>query len=147
MALRRLQKELRELKKESFVHSTDVHDIDHWTVRIIGPPDSPYEHGIFSLDVQFSSDHPFCAPKVLYNTSVYHPNINQHGEVCIDILKRQWSPALTATKIVCSLLSLMCDPNPDDPLVQDVATVYKNNRSLYDRTAKEWTEKYAKHGK
>ena len=58
-------------------------------------------------------------------------------------LKDQWSPALTIGKVLLSISSLLTDPNPDDPLVPEIANVYKSNRAQYEATAKEWTKKYA----
>ena len=61
----------------------------------------------------------------------------------MDILKDQWSPALTASKVLLSICSLLTDPNPDDPLVPEIARLYKTNREQYNATAREWTQKYA----
>lgn len=60
--------------------------------------DSPYSGGVFFLDIHFPTDYPFKPPKVNFTTRIYHPNINSNGSICLDILRDQWSPALTISK-------------------------------------------------
>ena len=64
----------------------------------MGPEDSPYTGGVFFLNIHFPTDYPFKPPKVTFVTRIYHPNINSNGGICLDILKDQWSPALTISK-------------------------------------------------
>ncbi|KAL2793316.1 acyl-CoA dehydrogenase/oxidase [Aspergillus keveii] len=122
---------------------TGVQAFFHWQATIMGPGDSPYSGGVFFLTIHFPTDYPFKPPKVSFNTRIYHPNINSNGSICLDILRDQWSPALTISKVLLSICSMLTDPNPDDPLVPEIAHVYKTDRPRYESTAREWTRKYA----
>ena len=109
----------------------------------MGPEDSPYTGGVFFLNIHFPTDYPFKPAKINFTTRIYHPNINSNGSICLDILKEQWSPALTISKVLLSISSLLCDANPDDPLVPEIAHIYKTDKPKYEATAREWTRKYA----
>jgi len=109
----------------------------------MGPDDSPYSGGVFFLNIHFPTDYPFKPAKFNFTTRIYHPNINANGSICLDILKDQWSPALTISKVLLSISSLLTDANPDDPLVPEIAQIYKTDRAKFEATAREWTRKYA----
>ncbi|KAL6927287.1 Ubiquitin-conjugating enzyme E2 4 [Hanseniaspora valbyensis] len=146
MSLKRLTKELKDLENDppTYCSAGPIgDDLYHWQASIMGPPDSPFAGGVFFLSITFPPDYPFKPPKVTFDTRIYHPNISNTGSICLDILKSQWSPALTIAKVLLSVCSLLTDANPDDPLVPDIANLYKTNREQYDATAKEWTKKYA----
>lgn len=79
-----------------------------------------------------------------YDTKIWHPNISsESGAICLDILKNEWSPALTIRTALLSLQALMSAPEPDDPQDAVVAKQYKESHEEYCRTAKFWTETYA----
>uniref|UniRef100_A0A8D0GUY3 E2 ubiquitin-conjugating enzyme n=1 Tax=Sphenodon punctatus TaxID=8508 RepID=A0A8D0GUY3_SPHPU len=118
-------------------------NIYEWRSTILGPPGSVYEGGVFFLDITFSPDYPFKPPKVTFRTRIYHCNINSQGVICLDILKDNWSPALTISKVLLSICSLLTDCNPADPLVGSIATQYMTNRAEHDRMARQWTKRYA----
>jgi ubiquitin-conjugating enzyme E2 D len=126
MALKRIQRELQELGRDPPANCSAGpvgDDLFHWQATIMGPDDSPYSGGVFFLDIHFPADYPFKPPKVSFTTRIYHCNINSNGGICLDILKDQWSPALTISKVLLSICSLLTDPNPEDPLVPEIAQV------------------------
>jgi ubiquitin-conjugating enzyme E2 D/E len=142
----RIQKELSLLLKDPPDNCSAgpiEDDIFHWEGTIIGPTETVYEGGVFNLDIQFPKNYPFKPPKVRFLTKIYHPNINSGGFICLDIFKENWSPALTISKVLLSLCSLLTDPNPDDPLVVSIADEYVNDREKYNNTARSWTQIYA----
>merc|ERR1712010_330331 len=126
---KRIQKELAEISLDPPCNCSagpKGDNIFEWVSTIMGPSDSPYADGVFFLDITFSNDYPFKPPKVTFRTRIYHCNINSNGSICLDILKDQWSPALTISKVPLSISSMMTDANPDDPLVPEIAHLYKN---------------------
>eukprot|EP00005_Dracoamoeba_jomungandri_P004207 CAMPEP_0174258768 /NCGR_PEP_ID=MMETSP0439-20130205/7705_1 /TAXON_ID=0 /ORGANISM="Stereomyxa ramosa, Strain Chinc5" /LENGTH=147 /DNA_ID=CAMNT_0015342399 /DNA_START=61 /DNA_END=504 /DNA_ORIENTATION=- len=146
MALKRINKELQDLQRDppaSCSAGPVGDDMFHWSATIMGPSESPYQGGVFFLNINFPTDYPFKPPKVQFTSKIYHPNVNSNGSICLDILKEQWSPALTISKVLLSICSLLTDPNPDDPLVPEIAHVYKTDKRSYEATAREWTRKYA----
>jgi len=146
MSTRRIQKEYQDLAKDAPDNCSAGPRGDNmfiWDGTIVGPSDSPYVGGIFNLEIHFPSDYPFKPPKVIFTTKIYHPNINANGGICLDILKDQWSPALTISKTLLSICSLLTDPNPKDPLVPEIADLYIRDRETYNYNARVWTQKYA----
>ena len=144
--LKRLQSELQELNSSAPANCSagpDDDDMYKWQATIMGPEGSPYEGGVFYLRIDFPSDYPFKPPKIVFLTRIYHCNINSAGGICLDILKEQWSPALTIGKVLLSICSLMDDPNPDDPLVPDIARLLKNDKDKHDESARMHTVRYA----
>uniref|UniRef100_A0A8C5ANC2 E2 ubiquitin-conjugating enzyme n=1 Tax=Gadus morhua TaxID=8049 RepID=A0A8C5ANC2_GADMO len=101
MALKRINKELTDLARDPPAQCSAGpvgEDMFHWQATIMGPNDSPYQGGVFFLTIHFPTDYPFKPPKVAFTTRIYHPNINSNGSICLDILRSQWSPALTISK-------------------------------------------------
>ena len=145
---KRMSKELKDLSSETPENISwgpiDEGDYSKMRATIMGPVASPYAGGVFFLDINIPQDYPFRPPRVRFVTKIYHPNIHSScGSLSMDILDDRWSPALSVTKVLVSIESLLMDPNPDDPLVLEVALVYKTDRPMFNKTAAEWTRKYA----
>ena len=145
-ALRRITRELADLQNDPPANCSagpEGDDLFRWEGVIFGPADSPYAGGVFKMKILFPVDYPFKCPTITFATKIYHPNINSAGIICLDILKNQWSPALTISKVLLSICSLLCDPNPNDPLVPEIAHLYKSDPAEYNRNARDWTAQFA----
>ena len=172
MSAARLKKELVEVSKDTKLTGVSVvpltSDLKHLVGTIEGPPESPYEGGSFEVrifqsaftltslhslkhvtlesqvEIVIPSEYPFGPPKMKFRTKVWHPNVSsQTGAICLDILKDNWSPALTLKTSLLSLRALLTAAEPDDPQDAQVARQYKSNHKEYLKTAKRWTETYA----
>jgi ubiquitin-conjugating enzyme E2 D/E len=146
MATTRIKKELKIIQDEANENVSAGPTGDNlfeWSAMIIGPTKTPYEGGMFRLKIYFPSDYPFKSPKVIFTTKIYHPNINTGGIICLDILKTQWSPAFTISKVLLSICSLLNDPNPNDPLEPQIAKQYVEDKAKYEDIARGWTLQYA----
>jgi ubiquitin-conjugating enzyme E2 D/E len=144
--LGRITKELADFNKNPPTNCSAgivEDDLYNWQATIMGPEGSPYHNGVFYLRIEFPADYPFKPPKITFITKIYHCNINSAGSICLDILKEQWSPALTISKVLLSICSLMDDQNPNDPLMIDIANLYMSDKLKFLETAKMHTLRYA----
>ncbi len=118
-------------------------NLRYFAVAIEGPDDSPYERGVFQLELFLPADYPMAPPKVRFLTKIYHPNVDKLGRICLDILKDKWSPALQIRTVLLSIQALLSAPNPDDPLDNNVAEIWKKDEAEAIRRAKEFTQSFA----
>ncbi|RID72055.1 hypothetical protein BRARA_C03961 [Brassica rapa] len=155
----RMQKELKLLLSDpphgaSFPHlssaasgSADLSSFSSIDAQMEGPEDTVYANGIFDVKIQIPERYPFQPPIVSFATQIYHPNIDNSGRICLDILnlppKGAWQPSLNISTVLTSIRLLLTEPNPDDGLMCEVSREYKYNRQAFDYKAREMTEKYA----
>lgn len=152
-AISRIKKELIDISK-SPSHGINIslapatskkpESVYEWIASITGPPGTPYEGGIFNLEITIPKNYPFKPPKIKFTTKIYHCNVDDEGYICLDILKNNWSPALTIDKTLLSISSLIAEPNPDDPLIGEIAYLFIHDRKSHDEKARKYTEEYAK---
>jgi ubiquitin-conjugating enzyme E2 D/E len=146
MAQRRLKKELQDFHDdppEDYSAQPNNDDLFFWKATIKGPEDSPYAGGTFALDFQLPVDYPTKPPNVMFTTKIYHVNVESDGDVKLPILKDDWSPALTISKMLIAIREAMSEPDTDSPADAQVAYQYKTDRDAYEEKAKEWTKEHA----
>ncbi|OCK93689.1 ubiquitin-conjugating enzyme, partial [Cenococcum geophilum 1.58] len=115
----------------------------HLLAAIEGPPDTPYEGGVFFIDVHIPPWYPAVPPHMQFLTRIYHPNIDSRGNICLDMLQDNWSPAFSFSSVLIALCSILSDPNLEDPLVPEIAQIYCEDYGLYCRYARTSTSRYA----
>ncbi|OVA12790.1 Ubiquitin-conjugating enzyme [Macleaya cordata] len=146
---KRLHRELTQIISDPPTHCSGglVHDDDifHWIGVIFGPSCSPFEDGVFFVSISFPPTYPHNPPDIKFITKVYHPNIDDLGNIDLDILKDEWSPALSISNTLLSICSFLADPHVDndDTTCNPTAIEYRNDRKEYNKIAGEWTQKYA----
>jgi ubiquitin-protein ligase len=138
---KRLETERLDLEKEGFVvvKKSDI----VWEITIGGPKDTPFQGGQFTLEFKMDN-FPFKGPVVSFKTQIYHPNVDEAGVICHDMIEtgEKWAPTKRLTKIIEKILSMMFTPNLDTPLNEKAAADFKNG--TWQKKAQEATSKYAK---
>ncbi|CAO2165465.1 unnamed protein product [Urochloa humidicola] len=147
----RMQKEIKLLQDDPphgvSLNENGLSSLTSIEARIEGPEGTVYAKGVFILKIQIPERYPFQPPNVTFVTPIYHPNIDNGGRICLDILnlppKGAWQPSLNIATVLTSIGLLLSEPNPDDGLMAEISREYKYNRQVFDINAQLWTEKYA----
>ncbi|PAV57173.1 hypothetical protein WR25_14068 [Diploscapter pachys] len=144
---KRLQKELVDLRscgvKAYDRVECDESNLLRWTVTL-APDKEPYNKGAFLVNIEFPADYPFKPPKIIFATKIYHPNIDEKGQVCLPIVSPDnWKPATRTEQVMVALLALINEPEPDHPLRADLAEEFTKDRKKFNKAAEDYTKKHA----
>ena len=123
-------------------------NIYHWKCSLIGPNDSIYKKGLFRLFIKFPKDFPFSGPEVIFDTPIYHLNVNPKkgkeplGHICLSTINF-WTPDSSIEDLLVSIFALFYVANSDSPYGIKIKEEFEKNRKLYDYKAEFFTKKYA----
>ncbi|XP_019867904.1 uncharacterized protein LOC109596664 isoform X2 [Aethina tumida] len=144
----RLMTEVRSMRNDP-LDGIDAQNLDeaccHWQATIEGPAGSPYEGGLFFLYIEVPHTYPLDPPVVRFITKIFHPNVSRHGDIGIDSILHNWSLALTISKLLISIQSLLTDPYCEVCMEPLIGQLYMRDRRLFDENARLWTTKFAMH--
>ncbi|GFQ68816.1 ubiquitin-conjugating enzyme E2 L3 [Trichonephila clavipes] len=146
-ATRRLQKELQDIRKANMKCFRDIRvddtNILSWQGLIV-PDCAPYSKGAFRIEINFPAEYPFKPPKILFRTKIYHPNIDEKGQVCLPIISvENWKPATKTDQVIQALVALVNEPEPEHPLRTDLAEEYSRDRKKFFKNAEDFTKKFS----
>lgn len=139
-AIDRLQDEHRLLNSQAPPGaSASPRDLENpfvWDATIMGPERTPWEGGLFSLEIRFSSQHPYRPPHIRFVTEMSHPNITKEGIPALDIVQTRWNASVRLVSILKELQDLLASPSPLYPVNIEVAHLFRTDRRQYDRKAR-----------
>ena len=125
MAARRIQKELNEITREPPMNCAaglkNESNLFEWEAIITGPEGSPYAGGVFFVNIKFPQGYPYHPPTLNFDTTIYHPNFDSSGKVCIDILKNNWSKGVSISNVLEAVSSILTEADLSQPKVAEVA--------------------------
>lgn len=144
-ATKRLQKELSDLRSSGIKSFKDIQVEDGnmllWT-GLITPENAPYSKGAFRIEINFPAEYPFKPPKICFKTKIYHPNVDEKGQVCLPIISAEnWKPATKTEQVIQALIALVNIPEPEHPMRADLADEYINENKKFLKNAEEFTKK------
>lgn len=133
----RLQKDLTELDlpKSIKVNFTNPSNIFNFVLSIV-PQEGFYKMGLFKFTVEINENFPIDPPKIRCMQKIYHPNIDLDGNICLNILREDWSPVLNLNSVIIGLNFLFLEPNPNDPLNKEAANVLAKNKNIFASNVK-----------
>eukprot|EP00755_Sulcionema_specki_P010039 Sspe_Gene.6651::Locus_2241_Transcript_1_10_Confidence_0.105_Length_606::g.6651::m.6651/K10579/UBE2M, UBC12; ubiquitin-conjugating enzyme E2 M len=141
----RLNKDLAELDLKATTASLEIPDKENIRELLLtlSPCEGFYKGGTFKFRVSVPHDYPHTPPKVTYDLTLnqhklFHPNIDEDGKVCLNILRAEWRPVLTLKAVIFGMELLFIEPNPDDPLNKQAAKVLRDDRNRFANIARSW---------
>lgn len=146
-AQKRLMKEMADIQKDRekwlSVEPLDESNYLLWRILLI-PQAYPYDKGAFKVEIAYPAEYPFKPPKITFKTSIYHPNIDEKGQICLPIISPEnWKPATKTKQVLQALIDLINAPEPEHPLRACLAEEYTKDKKKFQKNAEDFTKKHA----
>uniref|UniRef100_A0A915PWA1 UBC core domain-containing protein n=1 Tax=Setaria digitata TaxID=48799 RepID=A0A915PWA1_9BILA len=143
----RIKKELADIQQIKLklykLEDAGKTDPNKWLVLLL-PDRWPYNVGGYKVEIEFKKEYPFKAPKIRFLTKMYHPNVNEKGEVSLAMaLAENWKPSVKIDHLLTALAELLCSPQLGCVLRQDLAELYIKDADAYNRNASEFCNHYS----
>lgn len=138
-AIKRIAKELQDLQQQPcegirlVVNEQNLTDLQ---AELDGPAGTPYEGGLFRMRLTCGSDFPNSPPKGFFMTKIFHPNVSKTGEICVNVLKKDWTPEMGLRHVLMVIRCLLIQPFPDSALNEEAGKLLLENYEDFAKHAK-----------
>eukprot|EP01017_Pseudomicrothorax_dubius_P013483 TRINITY_DN1595_c0_g1_i2.p1 TRINITY_DN1595_c0_g1~~TRINITY_DN1595_c0_g1_i2.p1 ORF type:complete len:222 (-),score=40.28 TRINITY_DN1595_c0_g1_i2:137-802(-) len=146
IAIKRREKDIAKLLMSDYIVEYDAQkSASEMTVVFHGPSETPYEGGVWKINVHLPDEYPYKSPSIAFQNKILHPNIHEStGAICLDVLNQTWSPMFDLVNVFDVFIpQLLSDPNPSHPLNPFAGMLYLKNHAEYIERVKEYTKRYA----
>ena len=141
----RQQQELLKKSPDHVIPIINTEDPIDIQADIEGPEGTPYESGLFRVKLFIPSEFPQIAPKGIFLTKIFHPNVSEKGEICVNTLKRDWNPKQWSLYNLFEVIKcLLIVPFPQSSLNEEAGKMFMDNYDEYFKVAKMLTDIHAK---
>ena len=125
-----------------------------WKVSIVGPKETPYENGLFFINIYFPPDYPKHGAEFRFINQIYHLNVDlkkkTFGHICLTSLN-EWKstgkvmgkPGYAVKQALFDIFYLFFTQGIESPYDQGMKNLYLKNPQQFNNNAREWTKKYA----
>ncbi|KAL6763990.1 ubiquitin-conjugating enzyme/RWD-like protein [Haematococcus lacustris] len=147
--MRKLVKELSDLHDQPPEGiRVIVNDANVWDVafEVEGPSATPFEGGVFKGRLVLGPDFPVAPPKGFFITKIFHPNVSQSGEICVNVLKKDWTADTGLRHVLVVIKCLLVDPNPESALNEEAGRLLLEDYEEYAGKARLMTSIHARRG-
>ena len=148
--LKRVTRELLDLQAKPaegvrvILNEQNITDI---VAELDGPVGTPFEGGLFRMRLTLGSDFPQSPPKGVFMTKVFHPNVSKAGEICVNVLKKDWTPDTELRHVLMVIRCLLIQPFPDSALNEEAGKLLLEDYEEYSKHARLMTSIHAQHPK
>ena len=136
-------KRLEEAKLDGITVTVNEENITQIDTEYAGPEGTPYEGGSFRMRLSIDAEYPAVPPKGRFLTKIFHPNVSATGDVCVNVLKRDWKPDMGLSHILTVIRCLLVEPNPESALNEEAGMLLLEGFDEFAVKAKMMTEIHA----
>jgi len=141
---RRIETDVMKMLMSDYEVTLVNDNMQEFFVRFKGPAETPFQGGLWKVHVELPDQYPYKSPSIGFVNRIFHPNIDESGSVCLDVINQTWSPMFDMINIFEVFLpQLLRYPNPTDPLNGEAAALLMREPKSYDAKVKEYVAKYA----